>query len=213
MVNPTNKFSDNKHFKVLTLLLISCLAIFAVGCTSTSTYNNSNSTIMCTQDYTPVCGTNGQTYSNRCTANAANQAVAYTGECNVPNTPNTKSEMCSMIYAPVCGSDQKTYANSCIARNANVVIIHDGTCRGEAPVTMIVKDGNFTIDSNITAYKEIALTIVNQKNDTVRVDIPNLNVYTTMNAYETVTVAFTPNATGYYQVDVNGAQANTIKVN
>jgi hypothetical protein len=36
---------------------------------------------VCTQDYNPVCGCDGETYGNQCMANAAKTQVDYVGEC------------------------------------------------------------------------------------------------------------------------------------
>ena len=70
--------------------------------------------IMCTRDYTPICGTDGTTYSNICelTSQACIQrsgvTAAYSGECQ-----DHCQIHCTRNYSPVCGTDGVTYSNTC----------------------------------------------------------------------------------------------------
>jgi len=58
--------------KIFILGAILCLLIFS-GCIQTPQ--------ACTMEWAPVCGNDGNTYSNKCVAEAAGAKIAHEGEC------------------------------------------------------------------------------------------------------------------------------------
>jgi hypothetical protein len=56
---------------------------------------------VCTDEFDPVCGCDGETYGNACAANAAGVSVASEGECEQPG-----GETCGGLLGAQCGDDQ-----------------------------------------------------------------------------------------------------------
>jgi len=79
----------------------------------------------CATESSPVCGSDGVTYANKCelkVADCKDQSVDITvaslGECkqsgNDANNNEKCDTICPMYYDPVCGSNGKTYSNDCV---------------------------------------------------------------------------------------------------
>ncbi|KAJ8712520.1 hypothetical protein PYW07_005362 [Mythimna separata] len=93
----------------------------------------------CTRNYLPICGSDGETYSNQCLLDCANYnthkniVAVKEGPCD-GNLPVVELEcICPFNYLPVCGTDGVTYSNQCglncqKQRNAGLEVKHMGQC-------------------------------------------------------------------------------------
>ncbi|XP_062500515.1 agrin-like [Corticium candelabrum] len=120
---------------------------------------------VCPEVYSPVCGSDGHTYSSLCDMEVASCSehklltVSHAGACSEPNTCATESDcanygdcvggkcvcdrVCPEIYSPVCGSDGHTYSSLCdlqvesCEKHTMLSVAHQGRCDGEVVLAAV----------------------------------------------------------------------------
>ncbi|XP_051487091.1 double-headed protease inhibitor, submandibular gland-like [Apus apus] len=108
--------------------------------------SSSGQAVPCTMDYSPICGTDGITYRNKCSfcsavANGLEVNLRSYGECfqEQIDCGDTQQKgfsnlVCTSEFDPLCGSDGRTYGNKCQFCNAvsrsrgSLFLRHRGQC-------------------------------------------------------------------------------------
>jgi hypothetical protein len=85
----------------------------------------------CPDVYKPVCGCDGQTYTNKCLAENAGLLRWEPGPCSdcIDERKIDPNKGCPENWDPVCGCDNKTYGNICEAERAGVTRWVEGECK------------------------------------------------------------------------------------
>ena len=125
--------------------------------------------------YTPVCGSDGNTYANQCVLErisclrGLDLEIVHKGECTVSKARRSADcpRFCHRMFAPVCGSDGETYPNSCVLQQTacsspelNLFEVADSDC---STVELKITGNRHTDPMTTPTTKQVAYPVNEQR--------------------------------------------------
>ncbi|NXG50763.1 IOVO protein, partial [Psilopogon haemacephalus] len=109
-----------------------CKEVAPVDCSRypNTTNEEGKEVLLCSKDFSFVCGTDGITYDNECQL-CARSSPFFFKQVDCSDYPKPA---CVVEHRPVCGSDSKTYSNKCeycnavVDSNGTLSLSHFGKC-------------------------------------------------------------------------------------
>ena len=94
---------------------------------------------LCPENYKPVCGENGITYSNSCEARCKKITIQCQRKCPCKIDIPPDQCICPANYDPVCGANGQTYSNSCGASCSKIAVKCSGKCPCGKPTPEFIR--------------------------------------------------------------------------